>query len=88
VGLLAVALARDPDFEPETAARKLIKAAAGNRTAILRSLARLQPSDGQQPGPIGIRAADAMRKALEIMAEEDPSLRRNRPASEFDTFWP
>ena len=80
VGLLAVALARDPHFEPEMAARELIKAAAGNRTAILRSLARLQPSDGQQPGPIGLRAAAAMRKALEIMEEENLSLSREDPA--------
>ena len=80
VGLLAVALARDPHFEPEMAARELIKAAAGNRTAILRPLARLQPSDGQQPGPIGIRAAAAMRKALEIMEEENLSLSREDPA--------
>lgn len=71
VGLLAVSLAREDDFEPELAAKELIKAAGGNRTAVRRSLARLQPNDGQQPGPIGLRAADAMRRALAIMADDD-----------------
>ncbi len=71
VGLLAVALARDPEVDTDTAARELIRAAAGNRTAVMRSMVRLQPNDGQEPGPIGLRAAEAMRTALAIMAEDD-----------------
>ncbi len=72
LGLLAVALARDPEVDTDTAARELSTAAAGNRTVVLRSLARLQPNDGQEPGPIGLRAAEAMRTALAIMAEDCP----------------
>ena len=77
VGLLAVALARDPGVDAASAAREVVKAGGGTRTAVLRTLARLQPHDGRQPGPIGLRAAEAMRTALAVMAEDEAGSTRS-----------
>ncbi len=67
VGLLAVALALEAAGDPDATADELVRVADGNRTALLRALGRLhgtQEGARARPGPIGQRAAEALRLAL------------------------
>lgn len=67
VGLLAVGLALE-GREDRHDAQSLVRAAGGNRMAVLRALGRLE-NGLRQPGPIGRRAAHALRLALSIISE-------------------
>ena len=72
VGVLAVALAREPGFEADAAAPRLAEAAEGNRSPILRTIARLQADDAVgSPGPIAERALDALRGALALVSSSE-----------------
>ncbi|MDQ3573731.1 MAG: hypothetical protein M3404_02225 [Actinomycetota bacterium] len=72
VGVLAVALAREPGFEADAAAARLAEAAEGSRSPIERTIARLQ-ADGftSRPGPIAERALDALRAALVLVSRPE-----------------
>ncbi len=73
VGLLAVALALEPDMDTDVTASELVRVADGNRTALLRALGRLNGTDEgarARPGPIGQRAAEALRLALSMLDED------------------
>ena len=71
VGLMAVTLALRGDEDSATVAPELMRAAGHNRTAVLRALARLQ-ANNPRLGPIGQRAAEALRLAAAMLDGDAP----------------
>ncbi len=73
VGLLAVALTIEPDFEPSAAGEALVEASAGNPTGLRRALGRVLAGPSGGSGAISRRAAQALRSALQHLAPEIPA---------------
>ena len=64
----ALVEAMDPRWEARPAAAALSRHAAGNQTALRRALGRIQRRSLERPTPVGARAAQALRLALEVGA--------------------
>lgn len=71
VGLLAVALAREPGADAVSVAPELVRTAEGNQMALLRALGRLQGNDSDDHGPLRHRAVAALRLALTLVTHRD-----------------
>ncbi len=64
IALRSLALSLRPGFEVNAAAATLATLADGNRTALLRAIARVRGGVGERSGPTADRAAAALRLAL------------------------
>jgi hypothetical protein len=64
LALRSLAMALRPGFDVATAGDRLAALAGGNRTALLRAIARTNGGLEVRPGPVSERAGAALRWAL------------------------
>ncbi len=75
VGLIAVTLALRTSQDPGSVASKLVRDAGHNRMALRRALARLLANNPSGLGPVGQRAAEALRLATAMVTDDRSSTR-------------